>query len=156
MEQRKRKRIQNRISRSWFRPLLMRRLFVMVLMALQIWCLAYLVQSETLAAKGLRLLLPVVSWVLVLYIVTHKDKGAYKVAWVTLVLAFPLLGGILYLLCSFQASTRKFKRQILRTQTKYRSQYLLPGDALDAAAQSLPPLQPSVPLPAAVCGFSGV
>ena len=105
-----------RFKRTWFRALLRRRIAVILLLALQILFICYVINSETVAAEIIRVLLRVASGFIALHVVCQKDKGAYKVAWISLTLLFPLFGSVLYLLYYFQSSTRRFRTAIAQIQ----------------------------------------
>ncbi len=122
------------MKRSWFRPLLRRRLAVILLLVLQVWFLACVFQSDNYISGMLQTGSHMVSGFLVLSIISKKDKGANKVAWIFLILLFPLVGGLLYLLYHFQASTRKLEQRIARIEKMDRHLYELPGDAAEAAS----------------------
>lgn len=63
------------MRRSWFRELLRRRIAVILLLILQALFIVYVVRSDTLAAEVLRDLLRLLSVVIVLHVISHKDKG---------------------------------------------------------------------------------
>ena len=86
------RRNEMRFKRTWFRALLRRRIAVILLLALQILFICYVINSETVAAEIIRVLLQVASGFIALHVVCQKDKGAYKVAWISLTLLFPLFG----------------------------------------------------------------
>lgn len=56
-----------------------------------------------------------ISIVVVFYIVSRPGNPSYKLAWVIPILLFPVLGGLLYLLITFQSSTRHFEKKINRS-----------------------------------------
>lgn len=68
-----------RFKRTWFRALLRRRIAVILLLALQILFICYVINSETVAAEIIRVLLRVASGFIALHVVCQKDKGAYMV-----------------------------------------------------------------------------
>lgn len=123
---------------SWFRALLRRRLAVIILIILQIWFLIYFFQNESYISEVLRTVIHVISGFLVLHIISKKDKGANKVAWIFLLLLFPLFGSLLYLLYHFQSSTRKFGNKILEIEEKNRKLYNLPENSSKEAAAVFP------------------
>ncbi|MBO5509743.1 MAG: PLDc N-terminal domain-containing protein, partial [Lachnospiraceae bacterium] len=49
-----------------------------------------------------------VSMVVVLYLVNKQENPAYKLAWVSLIVAFPLIGGLLYVLLAGNRTRLKF------------------------------------------------
>lgn len=66
-----------RFKQTWFRALLRRRIAVILLLALQILFICYVINSETVAAEIIRVLLRVASGFIALHVVCQKDKGAY-------------------------------------------------------------------------------
>lgn len=88
-----------RFKRAWFRALVRRRIAVILLLMLQVLFICYVISSETLLSEAIRVLLRIASGFIALHVVFQKDKGAYKVAWISLTLVFPLFGSALYLLC---------------------------------------------------------
>lgn len=132
------------MRRSWFRPLLRRRLAVIMLLILQLWFLVFIFKSDSYIACVLQNGAHVISGLLVLYIISKKDKGANKVTWVFLILLFPVVGGPLYLLYHFQASTRKMEQKIAQIEKRNRSLYELPGNAAEAASIETPEHIPQI------------
>ncbi len=81
--------------------------FLLVLQLVVIVCM--IVQASSLsmyAGWGLT----AISIVVVFYIVSRPGNPSYKLAWVIPILLFPVLGGLLYLLITFQSSTRHFQK----------------------------------------------
>jgi cardiolipin synthase len=74
--------------------------------------------------------LNVVSVLVCIYIVNKKEKSAYKLTWIFLILMFPIFGGLLYILFYFQSNPRKLKRYFAESDRQNRPLYMLPGDAL--------------------------
>lgn len=54
----------------------------------------------------------ILSFVAVLYIINKDDNPSYKLAWLVPILAFPLLGGILYLAMGDKKPARKMRRKL--------------------------------------------
>ena len=125
----------------WFHTVFRRRVATIILLLLQLWFIAYLVIGGSRLSLRFSRLLTIVSIISVLYIVSRRDKGAYKTAWAILILALPLFGGLLYLLFNFQPSTRRFAKNVLKAQQKAGPLYLLAGDSYDEAAGQLPERQ---------------
>lgn len=116
------------MNQRWFRALFRRRALVIVLLLVQLVFLVNLVFTGSQAFQWINAVLRIVSFLAALYIVSKKDKGAYKTAWVFLILTVPLFGGLLYLLVHSQATTRRVEKEIQRTEEKAAPLYLLPGD----------------------------
>ena len=54
----------------------------------------------------------IISILVVLYIINKSDNPSYKLAWIVPILAFPLLGGILYLAMGDKKPARKMRRKL--------------------------------------------
>lgn len=132
------------MRRSWFRVLLRRRLFIIFLLLLQIAFLIFVFSNKSYISGVLRMLVYAVSFLLVLHVISRKDKGANKAAWIFLLLLFPLFGTLFYMLYNFQASTRKFSKESIRIVEKYRKFYGFTEDAFDTAASLIPQHFPQV------------
>ena len=130
------------MKHTWFRSLLRRRLLVILLLLVQIALIGYVVHNDSMGAGLLRSILQIVSILVVFHVVSEKNKGAYKAAWVFLVLAFPLFGGAFYLLFHLQSSAKKFSYTIARIRKKSGPLYQLPGDAYKRAVQEIPQFLP--------------
>ncbi len=132
------------MNQRWFRALFRRRVIVILLLVLQVVFWVHLVSSVSqiswLLSKGLTIL----SFLTALYIVSKKDKGAYKTTWLFLILSLPLFGGLLYLLFSFQNSTRRFAKNIHSVEGKAAPLFFLPGDDCSEAKNQLGCLFPQV------------
>lgn len=126
------------MNQRWLRALFRRRILTILLLLLQVWFIGNLVIGGSQLSQRLSRLLTTVSIIAVLYIVSKKDKGAYKTAWAILILSFPLFGGLMYLMFNFQSSTRRFSKDILNAQEKAEPLYYLPGNDYQAAINSLP------------------
>lgn len=87
------------------------RVLVTILLLLQLGLLLFLVTTSIQYSDIIRAILSLLSILVVFYIFNKKDKPAYKLSWVFLILVFPLFGGLFYLLFSFQSTTRKVKRE---------------------------------------------
>ena len=126
------------MQKKWFRELFRRRMLVAFLILLQMGCMLYLIISGSRASQAVNWVLVAISLVVSLQIVSTRDKGAYKLTWVFLILLFPVFGGLLYLVFNFQTSTKKFSRQIQAAQEMAAPLFYLPGDCFLQAARQAP------------------
>ncbi len=128
----------------WLRVLFRRRVWTILLLVLQVWFFVNLIVGGSQLSRRFSGILTVISVVAVLYIVSKKDKGAYKTAWAILILTVPLFGGLLYLLFHLQTSTRRFSKDVLHAQRKAEAEYSAVGDDYAAAAEALPEHLPQI------------
>ena len=125
---------QKRFPR-WLRKLLRRRFLITFLIIAQAASFVYLITSGSMLSQRLSRLLTITSILVVLHVVSKRDKGAYKTMWVFLILSFPVLGGLLYLLINFQTPTKKMSQDIQQILEKTKALYPLPGDGYQEAKQ---------------------
>ena len=125
------------MNRRWFRALFRRRVLIIFMLIVQAVFLWYVVSSSSKASEIIHQILTIVSFLVVLYIFSRKDKGAFKTTWVFLILCFPVFGGLFYLLFNFQTSSRKTANAIKHTQEKAAPLYSLPDDGYQSAKDEL-------------------
>lgn len=125
------------MNQRWFRALFRRRALVIALLLIQIAFVGVLIFTGSQAFQWINGVLRIVSFLAALYIVSKKDKGAYKTAWIFLILTFPLFGGLMYLLVHSQATTRWVAKEIRRSEEKAAPLYCLPGDGYAQAEAAI-------------------
>ena len=125
------------MNQRWFRALFRRRALVIALLLIQIAFVGVLIFTGSQAFQWINAVLRIVSFLAALYIVSKKDKGAYKTAWIFLILTFPLFGGLMYLLVHSQATTRWVAKEIRRSEEKAAPLYCLPGDGYAQAEAAI-------------------
>jgi len=132
------------MHQRWLRAVFRRRVLTILLLLVQVGFIVHLVIGGSQLSHRFSRLLTIISIIAVLYIVSKRDKGAYKTAWAILILAFPLFGGLMYLMFNFQTSTRRFAASIQNAQKKAEPLYLLPGNSHDEALGQLPEYQSQI------------
>ena len=128
------------MSQKWLRQLLRRRFFVILLLLLQLCVIIYTAVSGSIASQVVSEALTLLSVAVCLYIVARGGTGAYKLIWIFMILMFPVFGGLLYLLFSFQSATKRFSRQASQTEAKAKGLLSFPGTAREEFLQCLPDL----------------
>lgn len=125
-------------GQKWFRQIFRRRVFVILLLLLQLCVLVYFILSGSFLSRRFSNLLTLISLFVALYVVSKKEKGAFKLTWVFLILLFPLFGGAMYLLFNFQTSTKRFSNRIALIKDRTKHYYFLPGDRYDVTQKHIP------------------
>lgn len=126
------------IHNKWFYRLFRRRMYVVLLLAIQVLFFADIIIDTSRVSQVISWVLTTVSAGVALYVVSKNDKGAYKITWIMLILTLPLFGGLLFLLFNFQSSSRKFRKNIDQIQQKTKPLYMLPKDSFEKAVHELP------------------
>lgn len=126
------------MNQKWLRQLLQRRFFVILLLLVQLVVIIYTAISGSIASQLVSEILTLLSILVCLYIVSKNSTGAYKLIWIFMILMFPVFGGLLYLLFSFQGATKKFARHAARTEAKAKGLLSFPGTSEEELQQVLP------------------
>lgn len=134
----------NLFGQKWFRQIFRRRVLVILMLLIQIAFLAYLILSGSLISQRFSRLLTVISFFVSLYIVSKKEKGAFKLTWIFLTLLFPLFGGLMYLLFNFQTTTKRFSKQIAQIDNRTRHYFHLTSDSYEYAKAHIPEHFPQI------------
>jgi cardiolipin synthase len=117
-------------ERRWVRIIFRRRVFVSVLIILQIALIILFLATSSMASQIVGIILSLISVFVSLYIVGKKEKPAYKLIWIFLILTFPVFGGIMYILFYTQSNHRKLSKQIDKTLEDTKPLFLLPETVL--------------------------
>ena len=132
------------MRKSWFRQILRRRVFVILLLVVQGLVLIGLISNASRLARWINTAFRLLSILVGLRVVSSRDKPTYKLLWIVLILLFPVFGGLLYLLITFQSSTRWVSRRLRELEADSRP--LLSGgeDRYQAACERAPECVPQI------------
>ncbi|MDR1239244.1 MAG: cardiolipin synthase [Treponema sp.] len=119
-----------------------RGLFITVILFAQIAFLIALIIGSSRSFRYISWILNVLSIIVSVHILNKKEKAAYKLTWIFLIMTFPIFGGILYIIFYFQSNPRKLKRLIRRAQDQCGPFFSLAGNSLPSLAASLPEYLP--------------
>ena len=126
------------MNQKWLRQLLQRRFFVILLLLVQLVVIIYTAISGSIASQLVSEILTLLSILVCLYIISRNSTGGYKLIWIFMILMFPVFGGLLYLLFSFQGDTKKFARHAARTEAKAKSMLGFHGTSEEELLEELP------------------
>ena len=96
--------------------MLTHRLFIVVLLLLQIGFFGYLVLSGSHASWLVSLLFSIISMLVAIHVVSKHEKPGYKLTWVFTILTLPIFGGAFYLMMRLQPSVHRFRKQVESSQ----------------------------------------
>ncbi|MDR3343239.1 MAG: cardiolipin synthase [Treponema sp.] len=122
------------MSKKWVRVIFRRRVFVIAILLVQLGFILSFIAGSSMAFRNVSLALNTLSIVVCLYIYNKKEKSAYKLTWIFLILMFPIFGGFVYIVFHSQFNSRKMRRLIDISNRQCRPFYVLPGDTLPALA----------------------
>ena len=124
------------MKRSWLRALVGRRIVIFLLLILQAALMVYIVISSSRTSQIIDVSLRLVSAFVALFMINREMNASYKLAWIFMILLLPLFGGLFYLTCVCQASTRRFKKDVTAIDARCKH-YLKPEpDCLNELADA--------------------
>ena len=93
--------------------MILRRVFTVIpAVALQVLWLYLTLTWLAPWAGAIALILSILSFIFVLYLITKRDEGTYKIIWLLLILTFPLPGALLYLIFGNKRTTRPLRKKL--------------------------------------------
>ena len=85
------------------------RLFIVgVLILVQLFLLLFLLVKVGTMRYWISIVFNVVSILMVLYILTREDNPSFKISWIIVIMAVPLIGGVFYLIFGRKMHERSF------------------------------------------------
>jgi len=141
------------MSKKWIRSILRSRFYVALLLVLQILFIIYVMLSGSRLSANINNLMVLISFVVSVYIISKKDKGAYKLTWIFMILIFPLFGGLFYLMFNFQLTYKRYGKRAKHIERKAKKKLNLPGIDYEEAKNKLPEYFPQIEYLQKYAGF---
>ena len=126
-----------KISRR-VKGLLRQRILITLILLFQIVFLAWSAFSQSKKWEIVSAALTLISFLTALYVVNSRDKAAYKVSLVFLILLFPIFGGLFYLFFKGSLPVRDMHRRLLAIERETRTSLSLPGTVDEEARERFP------------------
>ena len=104
------------MNKKRLRGVLSHRLFIILLLLLQIAFFGYLVLSGSESSWLVSLVFSLLSMLVAIHVVSKHEKPGYKLTWVFTILTLPIFGGAFYLMMRLQPSVRRFRKQVESSQ----------------------------------------
>ena len=103
-----------------------------VALTIQVVCIYLVAQWLSAWSTVITALVDVAAVLLVLFLYGQRANAAYKMPWIILILAFPLLGVVLYLLLGSHLTTSGVRRQFAAMERKYAGSLVQDEEAFKA------------------------
>jgi cardiolipin synthase len=130
------------MEKKWIRVVFRRRVFIIALILVQLAFILFLIARTDRAFRNVDYVLRGFSLGVCVYILNKKEKSAYKMTWIFLILLFPVFGGLVYAFFQTQASPRKLRRQVAEANLRYRPFFAPARDVLPEMAAGYPECLP--------------
>jgi cardiolipin synthase len=118
------------MQQTWVRVVFQRRLLIIAVLLIQIAFILFLAGGAGSTFRYADFVFTGISILVCLYVLNKKEKSAYKLTWIFLILLFPVFGGLVYVILHTQFNPRKLQRQIQKADLKYRPFFSLSGNVL--------------------------
>lgn len=115
---------------------------VIALLLIQVGLIAGLILTRS--TRIVMTILELLSLFVIIYVINRRDKGAYKTAWVMVMLTFPVFGGLLYLVLTWQSNSGAFRKFIIKNEEYAKSYIPVDKDVIDRFTEEDPGHQPQV------------
>lgn len=123
----------HRMTRGRFQILLWHRIGTILILLIQLVVLFDTILSNGRRSLVLQVILVGISIFAALHVMARKDKGAYKLSMVFLILLFPIIGGVLYWLFNLQMSAKGLQKKLNEIEKNGKYAFLLLEDSYEAA-----------------------
>lgn len=99
-------------EKHWFRRVIYQRLWVVILILLQLVFFVHLTLWVSEISNFLHRAMQIFSWIVVMIILTGDKLVVYKLTWIILVLSFPIVGAPLYAVLGNHVFSRKLLKKL--------------------------------------------
>jgi len=117
--------------KQWLQLLFRRRALVFAALIVQIVFFLLLMAGTGIYVQFSYRILTVLSIFVCIFIINKHEKAGFKLTWIFLILLFPFLGGILYIMLNFWSNPKRFIRSLNRNISESQDSFYLPGNRLD-------------------------
>ena len=104
----------------------------------------YVLKSGSQISTAISSVMTFISFCASIYIISKKDKGAYKLTWVFMILLFPIFGGLFYIMFNFQLTYKRYAKIAGKCERKVRSLYNKTGSDYCEAEDNIPEYMPQI------------
>ena len=103
-------------KQKWFRSLLVQRVIFAIIILIQLVWGINVILNGSLASSLINFALQLLSLLVCIYIISSDDRGSNKLTWVFLILLFPMLGGVVYVVFSLQLNGHLLKKRLKKAK----------------------------------------
>lgn len=119
-----------------------RPMLVILMLLVQIFLIIGLILTR--ATQQVMWILELLSLFIVVYVVNRRDKPAYKIAWILLILSVPVFGGLLYLLVTGQSQSGSFRKLVKKNEEAAKRYIPIDRDVIEGFKREYKEHEPQV------------
>ncbi len=121
------------MTKGRFHVLLWQRILTTVLIAIQFWLIVNLLVVRSNGSVIIQATLTVIGVLAAFHAMARKDKSAYKLTMVFLILLMPIVGGVIYILFNMQMQRKGLQKKLDSIEKEGKYAFLLLEDSYDEA-----------------------
>lgn len=130
--------MKRKMKPKWMKALFKRRMIICFCLLLQVAFMVFLLVSGQMYSDIISFVFSAIGVFAALYVLTKKDKPAFKMSWIMQILLFPVYGGLFYIFFNFQTSTKKFRKRVKSIEDRTQKLFELQKNSRDDALAELP------------------
>lgn len=134
----KEKKIKHKTRPKWYYSLRRQRISIAIMVLLQFAFFVYIIISGSRLSETVSICLSAISILVAIYIIAKRDKEAYKLTWVFMILAMPIFGGLFYLLFKIQTSKGRTNKSFQKFTQNSRQLYEGASNVIPELAKTEP------------------
>lgn len=138
IKDKKEKKPKKRKHPIWFYDICRRRMFAILMLLLQLVLVTWVVIDRSSVSTYVTYAFYGLSVAMVMHVIASRSAPEYKLVFSIMILAFPLFGGIYYLLFRLQSVRARYRRKFEALDAESNDLLLLPGDSFESAANEMP------------------
>lgn len=123
---------------KWYSALLRRRLFIALLLLIQLSAFVLAVIYSGRFYSVLSTALTLISLATALFILATDSAGPFKLTWIFIILTLPLFGGVVYIMFKLQGHSKRFFKRQKQVEQSTKPLYAQPQSAFDEACRQFP------------------
>ena len=142
------------MRKKWFRIVFRQRVFVILLLLLQVVLMTLTVYSSSRTYRWIHYALYLISALVILHVISTGKKSSYKLIWAVTILIFPLFGGLLYLFVYLQTISPEFKKNYQAAEQRMKAFLKSNEDSYHLLEKTVPEQAHQAFYLTKSCGFS--
>lgn len=129
---------------QFIKKLLRKQIVIPLVILMQLALIIFVVYRLSNYILTLYIALNVLSWLIVIYIINRPDNPSYKLSWSILILAIPVVGGVLYLLLGGKKIPEALQKDMVKSNNEKQPYMVQDPAVLDQIERQYPHLTKQV------------
>jgi len=115
-----------------------RRVLVLFTLLVQIVVFISAIAGTGIYLQYSYIVLTVISIIVSIFVINKHEKAGFKLTWIFIILVFPLIGGILYIMLNIWSNPKKLRRALFGNIAASHDAFFMPGNRLNELIEMHP------------------